>query len=133
MQQRLLMVKFRNKKKNQCPMYHRPTLSMPVRQSCSTLETWVPTMTIVVTWPHESRMLASEAEVVATRIFGKGMTLREQQDRAWKEETTSIFDLERMEIEAEQMGEIAPWANPDAGDEMMPGFDMDGKMKIGGS
>jgi hypothetical protein len=79
------------------------------------------------------KTLASEAEVVATRIFGKGMTLREQQDRAWKEETTSIFDLERMEIEAEQMGEVAPWANPDAGDEMMPGFDSNGKMKIGGS
>ena len=55
------------------------------------------------------------------------------QDRAWKEETTSIFDLERMEMEAEQMGETAPWANPNAGDEMMPGFDMDGKMRIGGS
>lgn len=78
------------------------------------------------------KALASEAEVVATRIFGKGMTLREQQDRAWKEETTSIFDLERMEMEAEQMGEVAPWANPDANDDMMPGFDMDGKMKIGG-
>lgn len=111
--------------------------------------------------------LSSEAEVVATRIYGKGMTLREQQvrnisivwwcfdveewtshassglsqtpsycylqDRAWKEETTSIFDLERMELEAEAMGESAPWTNPDANDDLMPGFDMDGKMKIGGT
>ena len=80
------------------------------------------------------KKIASEAEVVATRIYGKGMTLREQQDRAWEEQTTSIFDLERMEIEAERMGEHAPWTNPDADDDMfMPGFDKDGRMQIGGS
>ena len=80
------------------------------------------------------KKIAAEAEVVATRIYGKGMTLREQQDRAWKEQTTSIFDLERMEIEAERMGDVAPWANPDADDDMLiPGFDQDGRMKIGGS
>ena len=79
------------------------------------------------------KKIASEAEVVATRIYGKGMSLKEQQDRAWKEQTTSIFDLERMEIEAERMGETAPWANPDGGDDMlMPGFDADGRMQIGG-
>jgi hypothetical protein len=78
------------------------------------------------------RKLAAEAEVVATRIYGKGMSLREQQDRMWEEQTTSIFDLERMEIEAERNGEVAPWANPDADDMMMPGFDKDGKMQIGG-
>merc|ERR1711937_686959 len=46
-----------------------------------------------------SRMktIASEAEIVATRIYGKGMTAREQQAQAWKETTTSIFDLETME------------------------------------
>lgn len=80
------------------------------------------------------KKIASEAEVVATRIYGKGMTLREQQDRAWEQQTTSIFDLERMEIEAERMGETAPWANPNADDDMlMPGFDKDGRMQIGGS
>lgn len=56
-----------------------------------------------------------------------------RKDRAWKEQTTSIFDLETLEIEAERRGETAPWANPDGGDEMFPGFDPDGKMKIGGS
>lgn len=76
--------------------------------------------------------IASEAEVVATRIYGKGMTLREQQDRMWKEQTTSIFDLERMEIEAESMGDQAPWTNPDAED-FIPGFDTDGRMQVGGS
>merc|ERR1712150_256602 len=74
------------------------------------------------------KQIASEAEVVATRIYGKGMTTREQQDRMWKEETTSIFDLERMEIEAERFGEKAPWANKDINDEILPGFDADGRM-----
>ena len=54
------------------------------------------------------------------------------QDRAWKEQTTSIFDLETLEIEAERRGETAPWANPDANDDILPGFDPDGKMRIGG-
>ncbi len=76
--------------------------------------------------------IAGEAEIVATRIYGKGMTAKEQQDRAWSEQTTSIFDLERMELEAEARGEHAPWTNPDAGDEIMPGFDADGRMSIGG-
>lgn len=79
------------------------------------------------------KQIASEAEVVATRIYGKGMTAKEQQDRAWKEQTTSIFDLETLEIEAERRGETAPWANPDGGDDIMPGFSADGKMQIGGS
>lgn len=83
----------------------------------------------------ESRIkqIASEAEVVATRIYGQGMTAREQQDRAWADQTTSIFDLETMELEAEARGEHAPWTNPDADDEMfLPGFDGQGKMQIGG-
>lgn len=75
--------------------------------------------------------IASEAEIVATRIYGTGMTLEEQQDRAWSEQTTSIFDLERMEIQAEQMGEAAPWSNPNA-DDILPGFDSEGRMSVGG-
>jgi hypothetical protein len=80
------------------------------------------------------KKIAAEAEVVATRIYGKGMTLREQQDRMWEQATTSIFDLERMEIEAERMGDQAPWTNPNADDDtFIPGFDKDGRMQIGGS
>jgi hypothetical protein len=80
------------------------------------------------------RKIAAEAEVVATRIYGKGMSLREQQDQMWETQTTSIFDLETMEIEAERNGEIAPWANPNSNDDefLMPGFDKDGRMQIGG-
>lgn len=78
------------------------------------------------------KQIANEAEVVATRIYGKGMSLREQQDRMWKEQTTSIFDLETLEIDAEQRGETAPWANEN-NDDILPGFDASGKMKIGGT
>jgi len=78
------------------------------------------------------KQIAAEAEVVATRIYGKGMTPREQQDRAWKETTTSIFDLETLEIEAERLGDRAPWTNPD-NDDILPGFDSEGRMKIGGT
>lgn len=79
------------------------------------------------------KQIASEAEVVATRIYGQGMSLRDQQDKAWKEQTTSIFDLEKMELELATRGESAPWANPNGDDDMLlPGFDAQGKMKIGG-
>jgi hypothetical protein len=79
------------------------------------------------------RKIAAEAEVVATRIYGQGMTVREQQERMWKDQTTSIFDLETMEIDAERHGSRAPWANEnDDSDMMMPGFDAQGKMQIGG-
>jgi len=78
------------------------------------------------------KQIAAEAEAVATRIYGVGMNVREQQDRAWKDTTTSIFDLETLEIEAEKMGDKAPWAN-EGGDDILPGFGTDGKMKIGGS
>ncbi len=49
----------------------------------------------------------------------------------YKEATTSIFDLETMEIEAERMGSRAPWTNPN-NDDILPGFDKDGRMKVGG-
>eukprot|EP00560_Eucampia_antarctica_P008417 CAMPEP_0197826192 /NCGR_PEP_ID=MMETSP1437-20131217/3175_1 /TAXON_ID=49252 ORGANISM="Eucampia antarctica, Strain CCMP1452" /NCGR_SAMPLE_ID=MMETSP1437 /ASSEMBLY_ACC=CAM_ASM_001096 /LENGTH=541 /DNA_ID=CAMNT_0043426521 /DNA_START=116 /DNA_END=1744 /DNA_ORIENTATION=- len=77
------------------------------------------------------KQIAAEAEVVATRIYGKGMSPKEQQDRMWKEQTTSIFDLETMEIDAEKRGDAAPWTNPD-NDDILPGFDPEGRMKIGG-
>lgn len=79
------------------------------------------------------KKIASEAEVVATRIYGAGMNTREAQDRAWKDQTRSIFDLETLEIEAERMGTTAPWTGgKDINEEILPGFDKDGKMKVGG-
>lgn len=76
------------------------------------------------------QQIAAEAEVVATRIYGTGMSNEEQQDRMWKDCTTSIFDLETLEIEAERMGDKAPWTTE--GDDILPGFDKDGRMKVGG-
>ena len=63
------------------------------------------------------------------------MSSREQQDRAWDKTSTSIFDLEQMELEEMSRGGAAPWAKDseeDAGFDM-PGFGPDGKMRIGGS
>lgn len=77
--------------------------------------------------------IANEAEIVATKIYGKGMTVKEQQDRAWSESSTSIFDLERLELEAASRGETAPWANDDDDEDLIPGFDASGKMQIGGN
>ena len=80
------------------------------------------------------QQIASEAEIVATRIYGKGMSPREQQDKAFKETTTSIFDLEQMELQAMSNGEEVPWSSGKDDDEEMLGslFDKDGKMRIGG-
>jgi hypothetical protein len=36
-----------------------------------------------------------------------------------------------MEIEAERRGESTPWGNPNM-DDILPGFDKDGRMSIGG-
>jgi len=77
-------------------------------------------------------MIASEAEAIATKIYGKGMSVREQQDRMWAEQTTSIFDLETLEIEAERRGDKAPWAKDADDNDIVPGFDKDGRMQIGG-
>lgn len=33
------------------------------------------------------------------------------QDRAWKEATVSVFDLENMEDQGKMQGEEMPWAN----------------------
>ena len=79
------------------------------------------------------KQIAAEAEVVATRIYGQGMSVRDKQDRAWKEQTTSIFYLEQMELEAASRGESAPWTNPDGDEDMLlPGFDSQGRMQVGG-
>ena len=81
------------------------------------------------------KMIASEAEIVATKIYGKGRSAREQQDLAWEKASTSIFDLETMELDEMSRGSAAPWAKDSEEDSGfdMPGFGADGKMRIGGS
>lgn len=79
------------------------------------------------------RGIAALAETVAIDIFGESNTPREQQDRVWSEQTTSVFELEAAELQAESQGERAPWSN-DAYDDMMPpGFDQaTGIKRVGG-
>ena len=79
------------------------------------------------------KKLGSEAEVVATRIYGKGKSARDQQDEMFNEKSTSIFDLENMELDAMSKGEKAPWSGSDEEDDMIKGmFDSEGKMRVGG-
>jgi len=81
------------------------------------------------------QVIASEAEIVATRIYGQGQSSEEQQDQMFEDGTTSIFELENLELDAMQRGEVAPWAKDgrDDHEDMPPMFDADGKMKIGGT
>merc|ERR1719458_1941572 len=62
------------------------------------------------------RLLYSEAEVIATELYGNYIKLKDHQDIMWKEQTTSIFDLETLEINAENMGKTAPWTKPESKD-----------------
>lgn len=65
------------------------------------------------------RGIANQAEAIATEIYGEAATPRDQQDRMWHEATTSVFELEAAEMQAEMEGEAAPWAN-DNYDNMLP-------------
>ncbi len=79
------------------------------------------------------RSLIDEAEVVATELYGKSLTPKEQQQKAWDEGTVSVFDLEAHEKLAEMDGETMPWHN-DKFDAMLPdGFTKEGIKKIGGN
>jgi len=54
--------------------------------------------------------IANEAEAVA-REFGTGsdMTPQELQDLMWEKGSVSVWDLEKVEEEAQQSGGVAPW------------------------
>lgn len=67
------------------------------------------------------RMLkvVDEAEVVATELYGEGMTPREQQSYMFHKNSMSVWDLAKMEEEAMMTGDSVPWANP-AYDDKMP-------------
>ncbi|KAJ8599179.1 hypothetical protein CTAYLR_010156 [Chrysophaeum taylorii] len=80
------------------------------------------------------RALAEQAEAVAIELYGETNTPRDQQDRMWKEGTTSVFDLEAAEFAAESKGERMPWQNDQYDDMLPPGFDHEtGVKRIGGS
>lgn len=83
--------------------------------------------------------MASEAKVVAARIlFGKEMNARRnvRQDRAWEETYDECF---RPGANGNGSGtqwrnvSVFTWANPRIdSDHVMPGFDVNGRMQLGG-
>ncbi|CBJ31091.1 conserved unknown protein [Ectocarpus siliculosus] len=82
--------------------------------------------------------MISEAEQVATELYGESQSPQDMQDRAWKDATVSVFDLENMEEDGKLRGEDMPWAN-DKYDGMTPEMvknfkqDEDGNLQIGGT
>lgn len=69
--------------------------------------------------------LATECEEAAREIFGlEGKDAKELQDEAFHKRSVSVFDLERVEMEAEMKGEKAPWE-----DSRLKGFE-DGRKTI---
>ena len=84
--------------------------------------------------------VAVEAEQVSVSIYGETMTAREQQDRAWNDQTVSVWDLETMEQQGEITGETMPWHGDvdeqqfiDKMGKKAKGLDDNGVRRIGGS
>jgi hypothetical protein len=77
--------------------------------------------------------IIDDAETVATELYGKGMTPRDQQQFMYEKQTMSVWDLENFEQMAQISGEEIPWAN-DKYDGMDP-QDVAGQRvkKVGGS
>ncbi|CAM9090220.1 unnamed protein product [Phaeothamnion confervicola] len=77
--------------------------------------------------------IITEAEKVATELFGESQSAQDMQDRAWKDGTLSVWDLEKYENQAELAGQEAPWMN-NKYDTMLPkNFNEKGEWNIGGS
>lgn len=55
--------------------------------------------------------IIDEAEIVATDIWGPGMTARDQQRLMWEKKSVSVWDLADYEHEAEMTGGDVPWRN----------------------
>uniref|UniRef100_A0A7S1EQS5 Uncharacterized protein n=1 Tax=Timspurckia oligopyrenoides TaxID=708627 RepID=A0A7S1EQS5_9RHOD len=72
-------------------------------------------------------MIGTEAEDVARELFDiEDKDIQDIQDEAFHKRSVSVFDLERMEIEAEISGSNAPWTGQS--DSPPPGFDKSGRM-----
>lgn len=63
--------------------------------------------------------IIDDAEVVATELYGEGMSPRDQQKFMFEKQTLSVWDLENFEQMAEMSGEDIPWKN-DKYDNMNP-------------
>lgn len=63
--------------------------------------------------------IISEAETVATELYGESMSARDQQKFMFEKGTVSVWDLADFEQRAEMAGEDIPWSN-DEYDQMRP-------------
>ena len=83
-----------------------------------------------------AKEIIEEAQIVATDLYGEGMTKRQQQDYMFKEQTMSVWDLANYEEQAMQTGEEVPWEGNPMYDNMSPEEvlgDIQTKRSIGGS
>jgi len=77
--------------------------------------------------------IINEAQVVATELYGEGMSPRDQQRYMFEKQSVSIWDLAKYEEEAMMTGQEVPWRN-DKFDNMSPEEVLmeKGSRKIGG-
>jgi hypothetical protein len=58
-----------------------------------------------------SKIIIDEAQLVATELYGEGMTPRQQQKYMFEKKTLSVWDLADFENDAEYKGNEVPWLN----------------------
>ena len=82
---------------------------------------------------EKMQSIISEAQIVATELYGEGMKPREQQTFMFEKRSISIWDLGSFEEEAVMTGQEVPWRN-DKYDNMSPESVLaeKGSRKIGG-
>jgi hypothetical protein len=56
-------------------------------------------------------VIIDEAQVVATELYGEGMTPRDQQRYMFEKNTVSVWDLARIEENNMSEGRENPWGN----------------------
>ena len=69
---------------------------------------------------NRAKVIIDEAQLVATDLYGVGMTPRQQQEYMFKERTMSVWDLSDYEDKALTSGEDVPWEGNPKYDTMNP-------------
>eukprot|EP01038_Epipyxis_sp_PR26KG_P004842 gene4842-6787_t len=59
----------------------------------------------------KAQLIIDEAQVIATDLYGAGMTARDQQKFMFEKNTVSVWDLANFEEQAMMSGEEVPWRN----------------------
>jgi hypothetical protein len=67
----------------------------------------------------KAEVLIEEAQLVATELYGEGMTPQQAQRFMFEKKTVSVWDLANFEEQALMSGEEVPWRN-DKFDKMAP-------------